>query len=121
GGWLAAGGGGARVRGAGQPQHAPRRRRAAVLAGPPALGVRLPARVRGVPQPDRALVEGPALARLQGPALRDVGRAGRRRGPGHRPLAPPPAPPSPGAAAGATSRAALRAWPSPRESHEFAR
>ena len=39
--------------------------------GPPALGVRLPAQVRGLPEPDRAVVEDPALAGAQGPPLRD--------------------------------------------------
>ena len=46
------------LRGAGQPAGAPGDRRAAVRAGAPAVGVRLPAEVRGVPEPDRAVVEG---------------------------------------------------------------
>ena len=48
-------------------------RRAAVPPGPPAVGVRLPAEVRGVPEPDRAVVEGAAVAGAEGAAVRDLG------------------------------------------------
>ena len=47
-----------------QPQHPQRAGRAAVQPAPSALGVRLPAQVRGLPEPDRAVVEGAALAWL---------------------------------------------------------
>ena len=40
----------------------------------PALGVRVPAQVRGLPEPDRAVVEGAALAGPEGAPLRDLGR-----------------------------------------------
>src|SRR5215217_1648575 len=43
-------------------------------ACPPALGVRVPAQVCGLPQPDRAVVEDPALAGAQGPPLRGLAR-----------------------------------------------
>ena len=35
-------------------------------AGPPALGVRVPAQICGLPEPDRAVVEDPALAGAKG-------------------------------------------------------
>ena len=58
--------GGDRLRHRGQPLDAPGGGRSAVQSGPPALGVRLPAGaktlVRGVPEPDRAVVEGAALS-----------------------------------------------------------
>lgn len=72
---VAAGGRRARLRHPGQPQHPPRARRLALRLGPPALVVRLPAAVRRLPQSDRAVVEGAALARAQGAALRVLGRA----------------------------------------------
>ena len=49
-----------------QPERPPGDRRAAVLPGPSALGVRLPAEVRRVPEPDRAVVEGAAVAGAEG-------------------------------------------------------
>src|SRR4029453_2889348 len=61
-----------------QPEFASHDRRAAVSAGPSALGDGVPAQVRGLSQPDRALVEDPALAGVGGPAVRDLG--GDRRG-----------------------------------------
>ena len=53
----------------------------------PAVGVRLPADVRGVPEPDRAVVEGAQVAGVEGAAVRDLGggaagRSRRRRGTG---------------------------------------
>ena len=45
------------------------------LPGPSALGVRLPAQVRRLSEPDRALVEGAALAGPERSALRDLGGA----------------------------------------------
>jgi hypothetical protein len=79
-----------------------------LLFGPPAsaLGVRLPAQVRRLPEPDRAVVEGAALAGSQGPPLRGLGRDRRGGRAGHRLLerAPasvrlgPPAPSPPAAA-----------------------
>jgi hypothetical protein len=51
-------------------------------SAPSALGVRLPARLRGLPEPDRALVEDFALSGLEGAPLRGLGRdrAGSRTG-----------------------------------------
>jgi transposase len=72
--WIPSGAG-VRVRGAGQPAGPPGNGRAPVQLGPPALGVRVPADVRGVP--DRAVVEGTPVARPQGPAVRDVARVSR--------------------------------------------
>ena len=62
----------------GQPELPPRHGRAAVPAGASALGDGVPAQVRRLSQPDRAVVEDPALAGAGGPALRDLG--GDRRG-----------------------------------------
>ncbi len=89
-----------------RPPGAPGHRRAAVEPGAPAVGVRLPAEVRGVPEPDRAVVEGAQVAGVEGPAVRDLGRGvpRRRRGDGLRerasasvrlgpPTATPAAPP----------------------------
>jgi hypothetical protein len=59
-------GGRAGLRGARQPQRPQRSRRAAVRAAPSALGVRVPAHVCRLPQPDRALVEDPALPGPEG-------------------------------------------------------
>src|SRR5215211_3714161 len=86
-----------------QPEQPPWRRRAAVHAGAPALGDGVPAEIRRLPQPDRAVVEGAARARLGGTALRDLGRGHRGHRASHRLLerAPPslrlgtPPPPAP--------------------------
>src|SRR3954466_6751173 len=66
-----------------QPQYPQRAGRAAVQPAPSALGVRLPAQVRGLPKPDRALGEDPALLGAEGPTLRALGRdrASRRTRP----------------------------------------
>src|SRR4051794_4341120 len=45
-----------------------------VRACPPALGVRVPAQVCRLPEPDRAVVEDPALAGIEGPPLRGLAR-----------------------------------------------
>ena len=71
---VAARRGGGGLRDPGQPLGAPGGGRAAVQSGPPALGVRVPARLRGVPEPDRSVVEDAALAGAEGPPLRDLGR-----------------------------------------------
>jgi len=55
------------------PRDAPRAGCVAVLPCTPALGVRVPAQVRGVPQPDRAVVEDAAQPGAQRQAVRDVG------------------------------------------------
>src|SRR5215217_6854871 len=60
-------------------QYPQRAGRASVQPAPSALGVRLPAQVRGLPEPDRALVEDPALLGAEGPPLRDLGRDRARR------------------------------------------
>jgi len=57
-----------------------------------ARGVRLPTEVRGVPEPDRAVVEGAAELSVEGTTLRDVGE-GLSRGRGGDGLLEP-APPS---------------------------
>jgi hypothetical protein len=44
-----------------------------MLAGSPALGDGLPAHLRRLPQPDRAVVEGAALPGAQGPPVRELG------------------------------------------------
>src|SRR3954471_3011436 len=49
-----------------KPQYPQRAGRAFVQPAPSALGVRLPAQVRGLPEPDRALVEDHALLALKG-------------------------------------------------------
>src|SRR4051794_1066415 len=73
-------GGRASLRRARQPQHPPRARRAAVQPAASALGVRVPAHLRRLPEPDRALVESAALAGAEGPPFRSLGRdrGGRR-------------------------------------------
>src|SRR5215217_4940478 len=43
-------------------------------ACPPALGVRVPAQVCGLPEPDRAVVEDLAFAGIEGPPLRGLAR-----------------------------------------------
>src|SRR4029079_16864722 len=55
-----------------------------------ALGVRVPAHLRGVPEPDRTLVEGAALAGFERTPLRGLGRdrGARRRGHGVRERSP---------------------------------
>src|SRR5436853_6203448 len=60
--------------------------------GPPPVGVRLPAEVRRVPEPDRAVVEGAAVTGPEGPAVRNVGAGVRGGGAGDRILERPPAP-----------------------------
>src|SRR4051812_37341911 len=62
------------LRGGGQSQRPQRHRCPLVRARPPALGVRVPAQVCGLPEPDRAVVENPALAGAQGPPLRGLAR-----------------------------------------------
>src|SRR4051812_36692572 len=62
-----------------KPQHPQRAGRAAVQPAPSALGVRLPAQVRGLPEPDRTLVEDHALLGAEGATLRDLGRDRRSR------------------------------------------
>ena len=57
---------GADLCGAGQPERAPRDRRVVLLARASTAGVRLPARVRGLSESPRAVVEGAAVARAQG-------------------------------------------------------
>ena len=47
--------------------------------GPPALGVRLPADLRRLPEPDRAVMGSAPLAGAEGPPLRDLGAGLRRR------------------------------------------
>src|SRR6201985_2246171 len=76
----------------GQPQHPQRDRRAALRSGPPALGVRIPAQVCGLPEPDRAVVEDPALFGSQRAPLRDLGADRRGRPARHRVLEPAQAP-----------------------------
>jgi hypothetical protein len=71
---------GAGVRRAGQLPGALGHRRAAVRAGAPAVEVRVPPEVRGVPDLDRALVEGAVVPLTEGTAVRDLGR----RVPRHR-------------------------------------
>ena len=56
-----------------QLERASRHRCALLRPGPSALGVRLPAQVCRLSQPDRAVVEDPALTGPQRPTLRDVG------------------------------------------------
>src|SRR5205823_14728406 len=97
---VSAGGGRAVLRHPGQPGQPPGAGRAALLPGAPALGVRVPAEVRALPEPDRALVEGAAQPRAPGAALRDVGGGVRGGAGGDRLLerAPPPlrvGPPTP--------------------------
>src|SRR5262249_15211532 len=57
----------------------------------PRSRVRLPAHIRRLPEPDRAVVEGAALAGAQGAALRDLGGGGRGGAGGDRLLEHPPA------------------------------
>jgi hypothetical protein len=73
-----------------------------VRTRPSAPGVRLPAQIRGLPQSDRAVVKGPALAGAEGPPLRGLARDRRGRPARHRvleraqpplPAGPPTAPP----------------------------
>src|SRR4051812_19161446 len=52
----------------------------------PALGVRVPAQVRGLPEPDRTVVEDPALFGPQRASLRGLARDRRSRPAGHRVL-----------------------------------
>src|SRR5262249_42674755 len=77
-----------------QPGGPPGDRHAVVLAGPPAVGVRVPAGGRGVPEPDRAVVEGAAVAGAEGPPVPVVagGRGGRGAGDGVLERAPAPVP-----------------------------
>src|SRR5215208_51638 len=74
---LAAATGRAGLRHRRQSRQPPRPRRAALHAGAPALGDGVPAEIRRLPQPHRALVEGAALAGSRRPALRDLGRGHR--------------------------------------------
>ena len=62
-----------------QPQHRTARPTCRCSAGASALGVRVPAQVCRVPEPDRAVVEGAALAGAEGSPLRDLGRDLPRR------------------------------------------
>ena len=75
----------ARLRRPGQPLGPPGPGRAALGAGPSALGVRLPTDLRRLSQPDRAVVEDPALLGAEGPPLRHLGRG--LPGGGRRPRA----------------------------------
>src|SRR3712207_3598731 len=75
-----------------QAERAPGHGRAAVHAGAPALGDGLPAQVRRLSQPDRAVVEGAALAGPEGPTLRDLGGDRLGRGASDNLLERPPAP-----------------------------
>src|SRR5262249_57924022 len=59
-----------------QPTGAPGDGRLAVFAGAPTVGVCLPAEVRGVLEPDRAVVEGAAVAGPEGAARRELGTRG---------------------------------------------
>ena len=74
------------LRRGGQPHRPQRHRRAALRSGPPALGIRVPAQVRGLPEPDRTVVEDPALFGPQRPPLRDLARDRRSRPARHRVL-----------------------------------
>jgi transposase len=93
-----------------RPEQPPRPRRAAAHAGAPALGDGVPAEVRGLPRPHRAVVEGAALPRVGWAALRDPGRDRRRRRASNRPLecAPPPLRPGTAAASSPTPSARHR-------------
>src|SRR5262249_35695468 len=75
-----------------QPGRPPIDGRPLVLAGAPAVGVRLPAGGRGVPEPDRAVVEGAAVAGAEGPAVRVVAADRGGGGAGDGLLARPPPP-----------------------------
>src|SRR6476659_6930987 len=77
----------------------------------PAVGVRVPAAVRGVPEPDRAVVEGAQVTGAEGQGVHDVGRGVRRgrrgdglleRSPAPVRLGPPAAPPAETEAGGGT-------------------
>jgi transposase len=80
---LGAGGGRAGLRHRRQPGQPPRPRRAAVHAGASALRDGVPAEIRRLPQPDRAVMEGAALLRPSGTPLRDLGRGLRGGRSGH--------------------------------------
>src|SRR5271157_1922148 len=85
-----------------------------VLAGPPAVGVRLPAEVCGVSEPDRAVVEGIAVAGVEGSAVRDLGGGLPRRRGGDGLLEPASAPVPLGPAASAPAEATAGDRGSPR-------
>jgi hypothetical protein len=72
------------------------------------VGVRVPADVRGVPEPDRTVVEGAPVAGAEGPAVRDVAIDRGGRGPGDGLLERSPAPVRVGQTTAAPAQAITR-------------